>query len=56
MDSFNPLSDREKAFENQYIREKERAMAKERAAAKTQAAKGSGSGSEGKEAVKEQSK
>ncbi|KAK1749336.1 hypothetical protein QBC47DRAFT_408122 [Echria macrotheca] len=34
----NPLGDREKALENQYIREKEKQMAKDRAA-KAQAAK-----------------
>ncbi|KAK4167022.1 glutathione S-transferase [Cladorrhinum sp. PSN259] len=57
MDSFNPLSDREKAFENQYIRDKEKAMAKERAAAKAQAGKETSSSQEGKEETdKEQSK
>ncbi|KAJ4395031.1 hypothetical protein N0V85_006706 [Neurospora sp. IMI 360204] len=36
MDSSNPLSDREKAFENKYIHDKERQMAKDRANKKTQ--------------------
>ncbi|KAK4652794.1 hypothetical protein QC762_001610 [Podospora pseudocomata] len=34
MDANNPLSDREKALENEYIRKKEIQMAKERAAKK----------------------
>ncbi|KAK1775896.1 hypothetical protein QBC45DRAFT_231729 [Copromyces sp. CBS 386.78] len=36
MDSPNPLADREKAFENKYIHDKERQMAKDRANKKTQ--------------------
>ncbi|KAK3485317.1 uncharacterized protein B0T23DRAFT_432907 [Neurospora hispaniola] len=36
MDSSNPLSDREKAFENKYIHDKERQMAKDRANKQTQ--------------------
>ncbi|KAK3348747.1 hypothetical protein B0T25DRAFT_569421 [Lasiosphaeria hispida] len=38
MDPLNPLAGREKALENQYIREKEKQMAKDRAA-KMQATK-----------------
>ncbi|CCC12161.1 hypothetical protein SMACR_05899 [Sordaria macrospora] len=34
--SGNPLADREKAFENKYIHDKERQMAKDRANKKTQ--------------------
>ncbi|KAK4204535.1 hypothetical protein QBC40DRAFT_272519 [Triangularia verruculosa] len=44
----NPLSDREKALENQYIREKEIQMAKERAA-KNQAAKNASSTTQGQQ-------
>ncbi|KAK4205995.1 hypothetical protein QBC37DRAFT_435587 [Rhypophila decipiens] len=41
MDPNNPLADREKALENQWIREKEIQKAKERAASKAQASKDS---------------
>ncbi|KAK4173535.1 hypothetical protein QBC36DRAFT_293319 [Triangularia setosa] len=44
----NPLSDRQKALENQYIREKEIQMAKERAA-KNQAAKNASTSSRGQQ-------
>ncbi|KAH6845681.1 hypothetical protein B0I37DRAFT_447529 [Chaetomium sp. MPI-CAGE-AT-0009] len=52
----NPLSDREKALEDQWIREKEKQMAKDKAAKKQEAAKHTAdTGSKGQqEARKEQ--
>ncbi|KAK0724491.1 hypothetical protein B0H67DRAFT_641029 [Lasiosphaeris hirsuta] len=53
MDPLNPLADREKALENQYIREKEKQMAKDRAAkvqtAKDTSKQGEGQGQPGQE-------
>ncbi|KAK0648642.1 hypothetical protein B0T16DRAFT_456103 [Cercophora newfieldiana] len=48
----NPLSDREKALENQWIREKEKQMAKDRAT-KARAAKDASSTSQGQQASQE---
>ncbi|KAH6637147.1 hypothetical protein F5144DRAFT_569770 [Chaetomium tenue] len=48
----NPLSDREKALEDQWIRDKEKQMAKDRAAKRQQEAKdstGTGSKPEGQQ-------
>ncbi|KAK3312961.1 hypothetical protein B0H66DRAFT_608021 [Apodospora peruviana] len=50
MDPQNPLADREKALENQWIREKEKQMAKDRSARKTQAKSGSAQGGQGQQA------
>ncbi|KAK3317513.1 hypothetical protein B0T19DRAFT_446478 [Cercophora scortea] len=44
MNPNNPLADREKALENQWIREKEKQMAKDRAAKKAQEAKSESKG------------
>ncbi|KAK3388562.1 hypothetical protein B0T20DRAFT_484133 [Sordaria brevicollis] len=54
MNPSNPLADREKAFENKYIHDKEKQMAKDRANKKTQtesssSTKDSSSSSEQKE-------
>ncbi|KAK0610127.1 hypothetical protein B0T17DRAFT_621398 [Bombardia bombarda] len=57
MDPSNPLADREKALENQWIREKEKQMAKDRAASKAQAAKGSaGARSQGEQQASQEGK
>ncbi|KAK4112608.1 hypothetical protein N656DRAFT_779492 [Canariomyces notabilis] len=51
----NPLSDREKAMENQWIKEKEKRMAKEMAA-KTQATRDAGSSSTGQQQASQEQK
>ncbi|KAK4034265.1 hypothetical protein C8A01DRAFT_39273 [Parachaetomium inaequale] len=52
----NPLSDREKALEDQWVREKEKQMAKDRAAKKQQTAKDTDSGSKGQQQTGEEQK
>ncbi|KAL2177372.1 uncharacterized protein P884DRAFT_277624 [Thermothelomyces heterothallicus CBS 202.75] len=52
----NPLSDREKALENKYIKEKEKQMAKVRAEKKQQSAKDADHGSMGQQQKREEPK
>ncbi|KAK6851048.1 hypothetical protein PG995_009683 [Apiospora arundinis] len=50
MDPNNPLADREKSLENQWIKNKEQQMAKDRAAQAAKGAKDQGQGQQGGQA------